>query len=362
MVRGFLAFLIAAASLSAEHIYIGTSGKGIYLADFDAKTGKLGAPAIVSDAVAPSYITIHPDGRYLYAVNEVKDGAVSAFAIDSGSGKLTPINSASVKSAGPCYIAIDKSGHWAATANYSGGSITVLPIEGGGRVGEAVEFIQNKGSGPNRDRQTAPHPHWVGFIPKSNLALVTDLGIDEIAIYNFNAKTGALTVGPTAFMTIPPGSGPRHAVMHPTGKFLYVITELTSFITEYYFEAEPKRFTAVSTVSTLPEGFKGENTGAEIAMHPTGKFVYASNRGDDSIAVFSVTDFKRGTLKLEQHIPSGGKTPRQFEIDPSGHWLLAGNQGSDTIAIFSIDLSNGKLTAAGTVPGVVKPTCIKFAK
>jgi 6-phosphogluconolactonase len=150
--------------------------------------------------------------------------------------------------------------------------------------------------------------------------------------------------------------------MHPTGKFLYVITELTSFITEYYFEAEPKRFTAVSTVSTLPEGFKGENTGAEIAMHPTGKFVYASNRGDDSIAVFSVTDLKRGTLKLEQHIPSGGKTPRQFEIDPSGHWLLAGNQGSDTIAIFSIDLSNGKLTAAGTVPGVVKPTCIKFAK
>jgi 6-phosphogluconolactonase len=362
MVRSFLIFLITAASVFAEHVYIGTSGKGIYIADFDSKTGKLGAPTLASDAAAPSYLTIHPDGRYLYAVNEVKDGTVTGFSIEGGSGKLTPINSSSVKSSGPCYVAIDKSGHWAVTANYSGGSITVLPIESGGRLGEAVEFIQNKGSGPNRDRQTSPHPHWVGFIPKSGLALVTDLGIDEIAIYNFNTKTGALTVGPTAFMTIPPGSGPRHAVMHPSGKFFYVITELTSAITEYYYEPDPKRFTAVATVSTLPEGFKGDNTGAEIAMHPSGKFVYASNRGDDSIAVFSVSDPKRGVLKLVEHVKSGGKTPRQFEIDPSGHWLLAGNQGSDNIAIFSIDVSTGKLTASGTVAGVPKPTCIKFAK
>src|SRR5580704_7257670 len=335
MVRRFLSFLIAAsftiAALCAEHVYIGTSGKGIYVADFDSKTGKLGAPSIVSDAEAPSYLAI--DGRYLYAVNEVKDGALSSFSIDSGSGKLTPINSVSVKSAGPCYVAIDKPGHWAITANYSGGSITVLPIGSGGRLGEATEFIQHKGSGPNRDRQTAPHPHWVGFIPKSNLAL----------------------------MTIPPGSGPRHAVMHPNGKFFYVITELTSLITEYYFEAELKRFTAINTVAALPEGFKGENTGAEIALHPTGKFLYASNRGNDSIAVFSVSDPKRGILKLVEHLPSGGKTPRQFEIDPTGHWLLAGNQGSDNIAVFSIDVSTGKLTASGVVTGVVKPTCVKFA-
>ncbi len=354
--------MIAAATLSAEHVYIGTSVKGIYVADFDAKTGKLGTPSIVSDTAAPSYIAIHPDGRYLYAANEVTNGTVTGFSIDSASGKLTEVNSASVKSSGPCYIAIDKPGHWLITANYSGGSITVLPIGSGGRLGDATEFIQHKGSGPNRDRQTAPHPHWAGFIPKSNLVLVADLGIDEIAIYNFDAKKGTLSVGPTAFMTIPPGSGPRHAVMHPSGKFLYVNTELTSFITEYYFEAEMKRFTAVNTVPTLPEGFKGENTGAEIALHPSGKFLYASNRGDDSIAVFSVSDMKRGTLKAEQHIPSGGKTPRQFEIDPTGHWLLAGNQDSDNIAIFSIDVSTGKLTAAGVVTGVIKPTCIKFAK
>lgn len=360
MVRRFLSVSIMAGSLFAEHVYIGTSTKGIYVADFDSKTGKLGAPTIVSDTEAPSYLAI--DGRYLFAVNEVKNGALSSFSIDSGSGKLTPINSASVKSSGPCYVAIDKAGHWAITANYSGGSITVLPIESGGRLGEATEFIQHKGSGPNRDRQTAPHPHWVGFIPKSNLVLVTDLGIDTIAIYNFDNKKGTLTVGNPAFMTIPPGSGPRHAVMHPNLKFFYVLTELTSMVTEYYFEAELKRFTAVNTVSSLPEGFKGDNTGAEIALDPKGKYVYASNRGDDSIAVFSVSDMKRGTLKLEQHIPSGGKTPRQFEIDPSGHWLLAGNQGSDNIAIFSIDASTGKLTAAGTVTGVAKPTCIKFAK
>jgi 6-phosphogluconolactonase len=360
MVRRFLSVMIAAGSLFAEHVYIGTSGKGIYLADFDSKTGKLGTPAIVSDTAAPSYLTI--DGRYLYAVNEVKDGALSSFAIDSGSGKLTPVNSMSVKSSGPCYVAIDKAGHWAITANYSGGSVTVLPIGSGGRLGEPSEFIQHKGSGPNRDRQTAPHPHWVGFIPKANLVLVADLGIDSIAIYNFDSKKGTLTVGNPAFMTIPPGSGPRHAVMHPNGKFFYVMTELTSMVAEYYFEIDLKRFTAVNSVSSLPEGFKGENTGAEIALHPSGKFLYASNRGNDSIAVFSVSDPKRGTLKLVEHVPSGGKMPRQFEIDPSGHWLLAGNQGSDNIAIFSIDASTGKLTASGTVTGVEKPTCIKFAK
>jgi len=358
----FLSFLIAAGSLLAEHIYIGSSEKGIYIADFDSKTGKVSTPSIVSDTAAPSYLAIHPDGRYLYAVNEVEKGTVSSFAIEGGSGKLTPINSSSVKSSGPCYIAIDKPGHWLITANYSGGSVTVLPIESGGRLGEATEFIQHKGSGPNRDRQTAPHPHWVGFLPKSGLVLVTDLGIDTIAIYNFDPKKGTLTVGNPAFMTIPPGSGPRHAVMHPSGKFFYVNTELTSYITEYFFEAELKRFTAIATVSTLPEGFKGENTGAEIALDPKGKFLYASNRGNDSIAVFSVSDPKRGTLKLVEHVPSGGKTPRQFEIDPTGHWLLAGNQGSDNIAVFSIDGSTGKLTAAGVVTGVVKPACIKFAK
>lgn len=359
MVRRVLSFLIAAGSLCAEHVYIGSSEKGIYVADWDSKSGKLGTPSIVSDTVAPSYLAI--DGRYLFAVNEVDKGALSSFSIDA-SGKLSPINQVSVKSSGPCYVAIDKSGHWAITANYSGGSITVLPIGSGGRLGEAAEFIQHKGSGPNRDRQTQPHPHWVGFIPKSNLVLVTDLGIDEIAIYNFDPKKGSLTVGASAFMTIPPGSGPRHAVMHPTGKFFYVLTELTSLVTEYYFEAEPKRFTALNTVATLPEGFKGENTGAEIAMHPTGKYVYVSNRGHDAITMFSVSDPKKGLLKLEQDIPSGGKTPRQFEIDPTGHWLLAGNQGSDNIAIFSIDVATGKLTAAGVVPGVVKPACIKFAK
>jgi 6-phosphogluconolactonase len=364
MVRRFLTFFISAfistTALFAEHVYIGTSGKGIYLADFDSKSGKLSAPAIVSDTEAPSYLTI--EGHFLYAANEVEQGTVTAFSIDHSSGKLTLLNTASVKSSGPCYIAIDKSGHSAITANYSGGSITVLPISGDGKLGEAATFIQYKGSGPNRDRQTQPHPHWVGFIPASKLALIADLGIDQVAIYNFDAKKGKLTVGNPAFITIPPGSGPRHAALHPVGKFLYVLNELSSNIIEFYYEAEFKRFTAVQNVSTLPDGFKGENTGAEIAVHPSGKFLYASNRGDDSIAVFSVTDLKRGTLKLVEHVKSGGKTPRQFEIDPTGHWLLAGNQGSDSIGIFSIDASTGKLTASGVVPGVVKPTCIKFAK
>jgi len=353
-------FAIAAVSMCAEHVYIGTSGKGIYLADFDTKSGKLSEPSVVSDTAAPSYLTI--EGHFLYAVNEVKDGAVSSFTIDHASGKLTPLNTMSVKSAGPCYIGIDKGGHSAITANYSGGSITVLPIGGDGRLGEATAFIQNKGSGPNRDRQTMPHPHWVGFIPGSKLALVADLGLDEVAIYDFDAKKGKLTVGNPAFMTIPPGSGPRHGAMHPSGKFFYLINELSSNLMEFYYEKELKRFTMVQTLSTRAEGAKGENTGAEIAVHPTGKFVYASNRGDDNIAVFSVNDVKRGTLKLEQHMPTGGKIPRQFEIDPSGHWLLVGNQGSDSIGIFSIDASTGKLTAAGVATGVAKPTCIKFVK
>jgi 6-phosphogluconolactonase len=360
MVRGFLTIVMAAATLSAQHVFIGTAEKGIYLASFDAKSGKLSAPALVSDTAAPSYLAI--EGKYLYAVNEVDKGTVSGFSIDGGSGKLTPINTASVKSAGPCYIAIDKTGHVAVIANYAGGSITVLPIESGGRLGEATDFIQNKGSGPNRDRQTGPHPHWAGFIPAAKLALVADLGIDEVAIYNFNLKKGSLEVGNPAFMTIKPGSGPRHGVMHPSGKFFYLINELSSNIMEFFFEPEPKRFTLVQTVSTLPEGFTGENTGAEIAVHPSGKFLYASNRGHDSIAVFSVADAKRGTLKLVEHVPTGGKTPRQFEIDPSGHWLLVGNQGSDNISVFSIDASTGSLKPSSMASGVPKPTCIKFAR
>jgi 6-phosphogluconolactonase len=355
-------FLAAATMLFGEHVYIGSSEKGIYLADFDSKTGKLSAPSIVSETIAPSYLAIHPDGKYLYAVNEVEKGTVTAFSIESGSGKLNEINSVSVQSAGPCYIAIDKPGHWAITANYAGGSITVLPIESGGRLGSAAEFIEHKGSGPNRDRQTGPHPHWAGFMNGGKTVLVTDLGTDEISIYNFDPKRGSLKVGESAFMTIPPGSGPRHGVVAPSGKFFYVIAELSNVITEYYYNADMKQFTAINTVSTLPANFKGDNTAAEIAMHPNGKFVYASNRGDDSIAVFSVTDPKKGLLKLEEHVKSGGKTPRQFEIDPSGHWLLVGNQESNNITIFSIDPSTGKLKNESTVTGVVKPACIKFVK
>jgi 6-phosphogluconolactonase len=203
----------------------------------------------------------------------------------------------------------------------------------------------------------------VGFIPASKLALIADLGIDEVGIYNFDSKKGKLAVGNPAFATLPPGSGPRHVALHNAGKymFMYVLTELSSNITLLIFEPELKRFTSVQTISSRPEGAKGDNTGAEIEVLPTGKFVYASNRGDDSIAVFAA-DPKKGVLTLSQHISSGGKTPRQFEIDPTGHWLLAGNQGSDNIAIFSIDPSTGKLTAAGVVTGVAKPTCIKFAK
>jgi 6-phosphogluconolactonase len=360
MLRAFYAILAAAGLLSAEHVYIGSSEKGIYVADFDTKSGKLSPPMLVSDTVAPSYFAI--SGKYLYAVNEVEKGTVTGFAIE-GDGKLKEVNSQSVKSAGPCYIAIDKTGHVAITANYAGGSITVLPIESGGRLGEATDFIQNKGSGPNRDRQTSPHPHWVGFIEKSKLVLVTDLGIDEVAIYNLNLKKGTLEVGNPAFMTIPSGSGPRHGAMHPSGKFFYVVNELSSDVMEFFFEAELKRFTAVQKLTTLPDGgFKGENTAAEIAVHPNGKFVYVSNRGHDSIAVYSIADVKRGLLKGEQHMPTGGKTPRQFEIDPSGHWLLVGNQDSDNIAIFSIDVATGKLAPANMVSGVVKPACIKFVK
>jgi 6-phosphogluconolactonase len=353
--------MLAAGSVFAEHVYIGSSDKGIYLADFDPKSGKLGAPSLVSDTAAPSYLAIHDD-HFLYAVNEVDKGSLSSFSIDHGSGKLSPLNTVSVKSAGPCYVGIDKSGHYAITANYSGGSITVLPIGSDGKLGEASDFVQHKGSGPNRDRQTMAHPHWVGFIPASKIVLVADLGIDEVSIFNF-AK-GKLAVGNPAFATLPPGSGPRHAALHNANKFvfMYVINELTSTISEFVFEPEMKRFTAMQTLSTVPEDFKGENTGGEIATDPSGKFVYASNRGHDSIAVFSVNDPKKRTLSLVQHVLTGGKTPRQFEIDPSGKWLLVGNQGSDSVSIFSIDGTTGKLTAAGTVAGVPKPACIKFAK
>ena len=239
MLRVFLAILIAAATLSAEHVYIGSTRKGIYLADFDVKSGKLSQPTIVSDTAAPGFFAIHPDGKHLYAANELDKGTVTAFEIVRARAcKLKEINVGSVKGAGPCHIAIDKSGHWAITANYDGGSVSVLPIGAGGRIGDASDVMQYKGSGPNRDRQTTAHAHWIGFIPASKLALVADLGRDQVGIYDFSAKDGRLTPATQAFMAIPPGSGPRHGAMHPSGKFFYVINELSSTVNQFYYEVE----------------------------------------------------------------------------------------------------------------------------
>jgi 6-phosphogluconolactonase len=294
---------------------------------------------------------------HLYAANETQEGAVTGFSIDHGSGKLTQINSASVKSAGPCHLMI--SGRWVLVANYSGGSVTVLPIESGGKLGEATDVVQHRGSGPNRDHQDTPHAHWVGMAP-GHLAMVADLGLDQILLYNFDSRHGKLTPGNPAFANVAAGAGARHAAMHPSGKFLYVVNELNSTLSEFYFESEFRRLSPIQTLSTLPDGFKGANSGAEIAVHPSGKFVYTSNRGHDSIAVFSVNDPKKGTLTSVEFVPTRGKTPRQFEIDPSGKWLLVANQNSNSISIYSIDTATGKLTPGGLVEGVVKPTCIKF--
>src|SRR5579864_7728164 len=375
--------LVAAALLSASAtpapaaakdqyiFYVGTyteegsKSKGIYAYRYDGKTAQITPLGVAAETVNPSWVTLHPNGRFLYAVNEIRNylgpnsGGVSAFALDRSSGMLRFLNEVPTRGADPCYVTVDKTGKYVLVANYTGGSTTVFPVLADGKLGEATAFVQHSGRGTNPARQEGPHAHSIDLSPDNRFAMVDDLGLDELLVYKFDSSRGTLTANDPAFAKVEAGAGPRHYALHPNGKFAYVVDEMGSSVTAFSADLGPGTFHSLQNISTLPKGFSGENDDAEIRVHPSGKFLYASNRGHDSIAVFEIDPVK-GTLTPIEYASTQGKTPRSFEIDPTGTLLLAANQKSDNIVVFRIDPGSGKLTATGQVIDVPSPVCVTF--
>ncbi len=340
-----------------------TNSKGIYVFRFDAATGQLSAGGVAAETPDPSWVAVHPSGQYLYAANEAgKASTVSAFAIDKKSGKLELLNQLPSLGEDPCYLSFDKTGKYAFVANYTSGTIAVFPILTDGRLGEHTALVKDQGAtGPNKERQEGSHAHWIGTSPDNRFVLVADLGLDEVLVYKFDATSGTLTPNEPAFARLKPGSGPRHLVFHPNGKFIFSVSELSSTATSFAYDAKKGTLKEIGAVSTLPPGFSGRNDVAEAAVHPNGKFLYVSNRGNDSVAVLSI-DPAKGTLAPVGGIPTGGKEPRHFIFDPSGKFLFAENQLSDTVVEFRADAATGQLTPSGDTVSVPSPVCISFVK
>lgn len=368
------AALAASAADKGKYLfYVGTyteegsKSKGIYAYRYDAATGDVTALGVAAETTNPSFVAPHPNGNFLYAVNEVQNyggpnsGGVSAFSIDHATGKLTFLNEVASRGADPCYITVDRSGKYVMVANYTSGNIAVFPIGDDGKLGESSSFVQHSGKGPNHERQEGPHAHSIDLSPDNRFAFVDDLGLDELRVYKFDAAKGTLSPNVPPFVQLDAGAGPRHFALHPSAKFAYVIAEMHSTVTVFSADLAAGTFHSIQTISTLPKGFSGRNDDAEVAVHPSGKFLYASNRGHDSIAVFAI-DSAKGTLTLVEQAATGGKEPRSFEIDPTGTLLFAENQKSDNVAIFKIDAKTGKLTPTGKVLEVASPVCLKFVK
>lgn len=339
-----------------------TSG-GIYRAEFDARTGALSAPVLVATATNPSYVAVHPNGRYAYAVNEVGDymgqptGAVTAYRIGDG-GTLTAIGTVSSSGADPCYVSVDAAGRTVFVANYSGGSIASYRVGADGALSVA-STITHDGSGPHAN-QKGPHAHWIGESrARGGRVYVADLGIDQVRVYRVNAATSALTRDAVPPGQLPPGSGPRHIAFHPSNRWAFVNNELASTVTVFRHDAATGALTPVQTLSTVPEGFTGENNTAEIQASPDGRFVYVANRGHNSIAQFAV-NAATGRLTLIDVTPSLGDWPRDFKLDPTGGYLLVEHQKSDNIVVFRIDRATGRLTSTGNELRVSKPVGIAW--
>jgi 6-phosphogluconolactonase len=354
-----------------------TESKGIYGFEFDADTGKLTAKGVTVETPDPSWVAVHPSGKFLYAANEAgKASTVSAFVVDAESGKLSPLNQMPALGEDPCYISFDKTGKYILVANYTSGNIVVFPILPDGKLDEHTALLQDRGAtGPNKERQEGSHAHWIETSMGNGIVFVADLGLDRVLIYPFDPKTGSLTSDEVAksmgwskspaakrgrSVTLRPGTGPRHVAFSREGRFLYVLGELQSTVTVFKSPGgDDDNFHSLQHVSTLPKGFSGRNDAAEIIVHANGKFLYASNRGEDTIAVFAI-DSQKGTLMHIENVPTQGKEPRHFAIDPTGRYLLAENQNSDTIVEFRIDAATGKLTPTGEVVHVPSPVCLAF--
>jgi 6-phosphogluconolactonase len=387
--------------------YVDGKGRGIYSLEMDALTGALQAPRLAHPSTNPSFLALHPGklaglpagklaglpagklaglpagepaglpagepagGRWLYAVNELERlrgrpaGGVSAYEIGAG-GALRKLNQRSTGGGAPCHICLDAGGGSLLVANYTGGSLARLPVGQDGRLGKASQILSHHGCGPNPARQEAAHVHSSSFDPGQRWLLAADLGIDQVAVYRFGShpaeagSAGALPANAVlqahTSITLPPGAGPRHLAFHPDGRSLYVLNELDSTIAVFSYEASQPAFTPLQSISSLPPGCTRPNTAAHIALHPGGRFLYASNRGDDSLAIFAVGP--DGRLDSLGHIASGGRTPRHFALSPDGRFLVAANQDSDALVVFRVDPDSGWLEETGMRVEIPTPACV----
>lgn len=353
------------------YVYIGTytgaKSKGIYASRLNLATGTLNAADLVAETASPSYLAVHPNHRFLYAVNEAgqsagkSGGAVSAFSIDQKTGKLTFLNQQTSGGPGPCHLAVDHAGSDVLAANYTGGSVELLPIQRDGRLGKPTAFVQHRGSSVNPQRQEGPHAHCATFDPANRFALVCDLGLDKVLVYRFNANRGTLVPNNPPWASITPGSGPRHLAFAPGGEHAYVINEIACTLTAFSYDAARGKLVELQTLSTLPDGeaVKPNYSTAEVQVHPSGRFLYGSNRGQDSIVVYAI-DRNTGKLAHLENQPTQGRTPRGFGVDPTGTYLLAANQDSDTVVVFRIDQQTGRLQPTGNIIEVGAPVCVTF--
>jgi 6-phosphogluconolactonase len=358
-------------------VYVGTyttyggpargKAEGIYVYRMDPSSGALALVHTMPGVANPSFLALDPHRRYLYAVNEELEaggqpgGAVSAFAIDQTTGALTYLNRQPSHGTDPCHLSVDQAGTFVFVANYTSGSIAVLPIGTEGQLGPATDVHQHVGSSVNPRRQEGPHAHSINLDRANRYALVCDLGLDKVLVYRLDLDKGKLIPNEPAWTSVAPGAGPRHLDFHPSRAYVYVINEIGSTLTAFAYDETRGTLQEIHTLSTLPEGFTGTSHTADVHVHPSGKFVYGSNRGHDSIAIFAV-DEATGRLTALGHESTRGHVPRNFGIDPTGTFLLAANQSTDTIVTFRIDQMTGKLTPTGHVAQVPTPVCLKFFK
>ena len=350
-------------------VYIGTytrgRSEGIYVYRMDGSSGALERAADAVRIDNPSFVAIDPQRRHLYAVSESSEladtpiGAVSAFSIDSKTGALAYLGRQSTGGEVPCHLTVDATGRSLLVANYGSGSVCVFPIQDGGGLGEMTDFVQHQGSSVDPGRQTGPHAHSVTLDAANRFVFAADLGLDKVLVYKLDATRGKLTPNDAPWVRVKAGAGPRHFDFHPSGVFAYVINELDSTLTAFAYDRVAGTLAKIETVSTLPDGFTGQSTCADVHVSPSGRFLYGSNRGHDSIVVFAI-DGDTGRLDYVGHEPTQGKTPRNFAIDPTGTFLLAANQDSDTVVTFRIDERTGLLEPTGHVAEVPMPVCLKL--
>jgi 6-phosphogluconolactonase len=359
-----------AVTPASYRVYFGTftnnKSKGIYMSTMDARTGRLSEPQLVAETPSPSFLALNPNRHFIYACNEVnsidgrKQGAVSAFSIDDATGKLSFLGRQPSAGVGPTHVWIDSTGKNVLVANYASGSVAVLPVRSDGALDPPSSVDQHWGKGVDQSRQGGPHAHSAYTDPSNLFVLSCDLGLDKVFVYRFDLAAHTITPNEPPFAGVEPGSGPRHLAFAPSGKFVYVLNEMACTVSVFSYDAQHGALSPVQTISTLPDDFKANRSTAEVFMHPSGKYLYSSNRGEaNSITVFQV-DLNSGKLTTVERVSTHGRTPRGFGIDPTGAWLIAGNQDTDNVALFRINQETGKLEFTGQSVSVPTPVCVTF--